>query len=136
MSQDPVSEAELRARMFYAAPSEWSVKRHRAVQEGCYELALKLKKFCPNSRELNIAIRKLEEVRMWGSAAIAHRQARNDAMGLMDYPEEASPTTSEGSFEPAERTVPVPPPRSTKVLLEVVDDEDDSDPFTGAPLEP
>lgn len=70
-----ITEAELKNRMFYTRPDEATAKKHEEVQQLCFEYGKALLRLCPNpSRELSLAISKLEEARMWANASIAHRQ--------------------------------------------------------------
>lgn len=75
---EPITEDELRNRMFYVRPDQDTIVRHKDVQEAAFEFAKALIKLCPNpSRELSLALSRVEEARMWANAAIAHRQGRN-----------------------------------------------------------
>lgn len=72
-----ISEADLKNRMYYKAPSKGEVESHKAIQDAAMEFATILMIHCPNpSRELTLAIEKVEEARMWGSAGIAHVSGR------------------------------------------------------------
>ena len=69
----PISETDLKNRMYYKAPSKWEVEAHKAIQDAAMEFATQLMIHCPNpSRELTLAIEKVEEARMWASAGVAH----------------------------------------------------------------
>lgn len=48
--------------------------RYSAVRRRCKELAHELTTLAPTSRELSIAINKLEEVMFWTNAAIARNE--------------------------------------------------------------
>lgn len=132
-----VTDSELKTRMFYTRPDEETVIRHRKVQEAAFTLGLKLVDLCPNpSRELSIALTKLEECRMWANAAIAHRQKESEELGVTDYPS-SRPVTSEKSFESDGKkkscsVQPQPWPEQATVG-EAPEDEGESDPFTGLP---
>lgn len=70
---DAITEADLKNRMFYKAPSKEALEAHKAVQQAALDFATILMIHCPNpSRELTLAIERVEEARMWGNAAIAH----------------------------------------------------------------
>jgi hypothetical protein len=76
MSHGKITERELEARMYYTKPDEERAARHKTVQEAVYETGLVFLQLCPNpSRELSLALSRLEEARMWANAAIAHAQA-------------------------------------------------------------
>jgi hypothetical protein len=72
---------EISTRFTYHPPSE-AVKRNGLTQQERYEairhqggeLANNLIAFCPDSRELSLALTKLEEAVMWANAAIARRE--------------------------------------------------------------
>lgn len=77
-----IDEAELRRRMFYTRPDEARAAKHQAVQEAAFAFANVLIDLCPNPcRELDLALERLEECRMWGNAAIAHRQHDEEVGG-------------------------------------------------------
>lgn len=68
-----LTKKDLQNRMYYKAPDAQAVKAHKKVQDAAFAFAEVLVETCPNpSRELTLAIEKIEEARMWGSAAIAH----------------------------------------------------------------
>jgi len=70
---DNITEADLKNRMYYKPPSQAEQEAHKAIQDAAMEMATVLMVNCPNpSRELDLAIAKVEEARMWGSAAVAH----------------------------------------------------------------
>lgn len=49
-------------------------QRYEENREDCRVVALRLRQRCPPSRELSIAITKLEEVMFWANAAIARNE--------------------------------------------------------------
>jgi len=55
----------------YHAPKEGQPKKYEDIRAKAKELALMLADSAPNSRELSLAITKLEEAVMWANAAIA-----------------------------------------------------------------
>ena len=58
----------------YHAPTPEKAKRHEDLRTFAKSFAFALTEYCPESRELSVALTKLEEAMMWGNAAIA----RND----------------------------------------------------------
>jgi len=68
-----ITDADLKNRMYYKVPSKEEVEDHKAIQDAAMEFATQLMIHCPNpSRELTLAIEKVEEARMWASAGVAH----------------------------------------------------------------
>lgn len=68
---------DLKNRMYYARPGAKQVEDHKAVQDAAFAFALALVEHCPGpSRELSLALTKVEEARMWANAAIAHAQSK------------------------------------------------------------
>jgi hypothetical protein len=55
-------------------PESDQVERYAAIRAGCKDLALLLATACPDGRELNSALKGLEEVQSWGIAAIARNE--------------------------------------------------------------
>lgn len=64
---------DLETRFKFHAADAAKAERHRDVRQKCYALAEFLCKECPASRELSIALTKVEEVMLWANAAIARR---------------------------------------------------------------
>lgn len=58
---------------FHATSRERNAADHEGVREGCLRLALLLNDLLPDGREKALAITHLEDVMMWGNAAIARR---------------------------------------------------------------
>jgi hypothetical protein len=69
-----MKEEEIIHNFSYHAPSDTDVTKHEVLRKECQELALLIHNVCPESREKSIAITKLEEVSMWGNAAIARNK--------------------------------------------------------------
>ena len=55
----------------YHAPKEGQNEKYETLRSQAKELAYRFEEFCPKSRELSLAITKLEESVMWANAAIA-----------------------------------------------------------------
>jgi hypothetical protein len=58
----------------YHPPTGDKGRRHEALRGFAKAFAIALTEYCPESRELSLALTKVEEASMWGNAAIA----RND----------------------------------------------------------
>ena len=72
-----MSEEEHKAlgkRFVYHSPKEYQPVRYETIRQKGYELASLLMVTCPRSRELSLALTKLEEVVMWANAAIARNE--------------------------------------------------------------
>lgn len=65
---------EFATRFTYHKPKGDQPQRYEDIRKSGMELAEMLHSFCPESRELSIAITKLEECVMWANAAIARRE--------------------------------------------------------------
>ena len=65
---------ELDARFVYHAPKNDQADRYERLRERGKELAGLMAFFCPESRELSLALTKVEEAVMWANAAIARRE--------------------------------------------------------------
>lgn len=64
-------DAEIEKRFSYHAPVGDKVQRHEAFREKCKALAYHIKTNLPAGREQAVALTHLEDVMMWGNAAIA-----------------------------------------------------------------
>ena len=71
-----ITESELDTRFSYHAPDEWQVERYQEIREEAREFADLLVRYCPNSRELSLAMTHLDSVVMFANAAIARREAK------------------------------------------------------------
>lgn len=58
----------------YHPPKGDEAARYGSIREQARSLALNLANTCPPSRELSLALTKLEEVVMWANAAIARNE--------------------------------------------------------------
>lgn len=56
---------------FHAAPDNEKRNAHTSVREACRQLALGLNEVLPECREKALAMTHLEEVMLWGNAALA-----------------------------------------------------------------
>jgi hypothetical protein len=61
---------------FHAAITEEKRNEHTSIRQACRALADTLNERLPDGREKSLAITHLEEVMLWGNAAIA--RAQND----------------------------------------------------------
>ena len=67
---------DLKNRFTYHAPFADQPKKYENIRKWGLNLASALEETCPDSRELSLAITKLEEVIFWANASIA----RNEGM--------------------------------------------------------
>jgi len=58
----------------YHAPKDGDVEKYGEIRDTAKDFAELLNYFCPESRELSLAITKLEESVMWANAAIARNK--------------------------------------------------------------
>ena len=65
---------ELENRFTYHAPKGDQGQRYVVLREQVAETAKLMVALCPESRELSLAVTKLEEASMWANAAIARRE--------------------------------------------------------------
>jgi len=65
---------ELKNRFTYHAPFGDQTERYGNIRKQILDLAVFLDGQCPDSRELSLAITKLEEVSFWANASIARRE--------------------------------------------------------------
>jgi len=70
MSEEKVNN-NLEQRFTYHAPKEGQPETYAAVHGNALSLACTLEALCPQSRELSLALTKLEEVVFWANASIA-----------------------------------------------------------------
>jgi hypothetical protein len=64
---------EIQNRFTYHAPKEGQPAIYEELRERAKLMALALDSLCPESRELSLALTKLDEVVFWANAAIARR---------------------------------------------------------------
>jgi len=55
----------------YHSPTDAQQRKYVAIRNTAREVAYMLTELCPDSRELSLAMTKLEETVMWANAAIA-----------------------------------------------------------------
>lgn len=60
----------------YQAPNEEQQQRIVAIRQGCKDLREQLHNLIPDSRELSLAITKLEEVSMWANKGVVFNGGR------------------------------------------------------------
>ena len=68
-----MDETELAVRFSYHPPAGGQPEKYEALRAKALDFAIELHKKCPSSRELSLAITKLEECVFWANAAIARR---------------------------------------------------------------
>jgi len=69
-----VDKEEIGVRFTYHAPKEGQPGTYEAIRNFAGDYANCLRALCPESRELSLAITKLEEVVFWANAAVARRE--------------------------------------------------------------
>lgn len=65
---------EMGKRFTYHAPKGDQAERYVEIRATAHAFALGLSQTCPESRELSLALTKMEEVVFWANAAIARRE--------------------------------------------------------------
>jgi len=65
---------DLKRRFTYHAPKENQADRYRTIRVYALEFSKVLDELCPDSRELALALTKLEESVMWANASIARNE--------------------------------------------------------------
>lgn len=65
---------ELKTRFTYHRPKDGQPEKYEAVRELAHNYAHTLSQLCPQSRELSVALTKLDEVVFWANASIARRE--------------------------------------------------------------
>jgi hypothetical protein len=65
---------EINKRFSYHAPQPGQAEKYENIREACRKTAFVVVKLCPESREREVALTKLDEVSMWANAAIARRE--------------------------------------------------------------
>jgi hypothetical protein len=65
---------DLNVRFTYHKPFGDQPIRYERIRKWAYDMSLFLLDYCPDSRELSLAITHLEEVVFWANAAIARHE--------------------------------------------------------------
>ena len=65
---------DLTNRFTYHAPKNDQAPRYEEIRSTFFAVAMGLCQNCPESRELSLALTKLEEACMWANAAIARKE--------------------------------------------------------------
>ena len=65
---------ELAGRFMYHPPSQGGVVRHSHLTDVMLAAAMVVDATCPAGREKSLAMTKLEEAKMWASAAVARNE--------------------------------------------------------------
>lgn len=68
-----LDDKEIVVRFSYHSPNPEQFELYEDIRAFARRYAQLLTNFCPESRELSLAITKLEEVVFWANAAIARR---------------------------------------------------------------
>lgn len=69
-----MDEKELKKRFTYHAPNVAQMQKYESIRKNAFAFSALLNTYCPESRELSLAITKLEEVVFWANAAIARNE--------------------------------------------------------------
>lgn len=69
-----MEDQELFTRFTYHPPKEGQQYKYQSIRDAGLDFAQLLEEFCPDSRELSLAVTKIEEAVMWANAAIARRE--------------------------------------------------------------
>jgi hypothetical protein len=69
-----ITKKDLDNRFTYHPPKGDQAETYQKLRKTANTLANKINKSCPDSREKNIAITKLEEAIMWANASIARNE--------------------------------------------------------------
>ena len=72
---DKEEQEEMEKRFTYHAPLDGQPEKYEKIRKTAKDLAWLLHSSCPRSRELSLALTKLEESVMWANAAIARNEA-------------------------------------------------------------
>ena len=70
----PNFHEELTTRFTYHSPTEAQRQRYFTIRLAAHDLAMLFNSSCPESRELSLALTKLQEAVMWANASIACRE--------------------------------------------------------------
>lgn len=68
---------DIEAAYTYHPPTEAQQKRYASINEYTRDLAEWFMNLCPDSPERTLALRKLQEARMWANASIAINEREN-----------------------------------------------------------
>lgn len=69
-----IGPEEIARRFTYHAPKSQQPERYQQIRMYARDLANRIDRSCPDSREKSTALTKLDEVVMWANAAIARRE--------------------------------------------------------------
>lgn len=70
----PTDPAEMTTRFTYHPPKPGQPELYEAIRGCARDLAELVDSICPASRELSLALTKIEEAVFWANAAIARRE--------------------------------------------------------------
>jgi len=68
-----MNHEEFNNRFSYHSPDEDQAERYKILRAAAKDLAELMARYCPDSRELSLALTNLEQASMWANAAIARR---------------------------------------------------------------
>ncbi len=71
MDPMPLTDDEIKNRFSYHPPSADGARKHEKLTDALMTACFYVDEICPDGREKSLAITKLEEAKMWASAAVA-----------------------------------------------------------------
>lgn len=72
--KDKLRDRVIHNHTYHSPPSEAEALKHQIVRDVTAKCALDLISLCPVSRELSIALTKMEEAMTWANAALARNR--------------------------------------------------------------
>ena len=69
-----MDQSDLKNRFTYHVPKEEQPLKYNEIRTNAHNFAKLLNDYCPDSRELSLAMTKLEECVMWANASIARNE--------------------------------------------------------------
>ena len=78
-----LNREEMEIRFTYHKPMDGQPEIYKLIRDQVHDVAMMLQAICPQSRELSLAITKLEESVMWANAAVARRSENKT---IVEYP--------------------------------------------------
>jgi len=69
--------ADLENRFTFHPAAEGQVAKYKLIRRFGLDFSANLDRWCPDSRELSLAITKIEEAVFWANAAIARNEKEN-----------------------------------------------------------
>lgn len=73
-NQESATDCTIENNFSYHAPKDGQPQRYQEIRQRAKDMAYLLRSRCPPSRELSLAMTKLEESVFWANAAIARNE--------------------------------------------------------------